>query len=164
MSTAFAPVHGSHQGASMQDYRNLKVWQKAHQLTLRTYAFSATLTTPPAWPLRDQMIRAAISIPSNIAEGAGRGTDSDFARFVTYLGFIERARIPPAARPRPPILAARRVRSDVRPVDRGAANAARTALAAEAWRAYELTAPNREAARRRNWELEAGSWKLEAGS
>ena len=68
----------------MQDYRNLKVWQKAHQLTLRTYAFSATLTTPPAWPLRDQMIRAAISIPSNIAEGAGRGTDSDFARFVTY--------------------------------------------------------------------------------
>ena len=68
----------------MQDYRNLKVWQKAHQLTLRTYAFSATLTTPPAWPLRDQMIRAAISVPSNIAEGAGRGTDPDFARFVTY--------------------------------------------------------------------------------
>src|SRR4026207_594723 len=83
-STPFAPAHGSHQGASMQDYRNLKVWQKAHQMTLRTYAFSATLTTPPAWTLRDQMIRAAISIPSNIAEGTGRGTDSDFARFVTY--------------------------------------------------------------------------------
>jgi four helix bundle protein len=68
----------------MQDYRNLVVWQKAHQLTLRTYAISATLTGPTAWPLRDQLIRAAISVPSNIAEGAGRGTDSDFGRFVDY--------------------------------------------------------------------------------
>jgi four helix bundle protein len=68
----------------MQDYRNLRVWQKAHQLTLRAYAFSATLRTPIAWPLRDQLIRAAISIPSNIAEGAGRGTDPDFDRFLGY--------------------------------------------------------------------------------
>ena len=68
----------------MQDYRNLRVWQKAHQLTLRAYAFSATLRAPITWPLRDQLIRAAISIPSNIAEGAGRGTDPDFGRFLGY--------------------------------------------------------------------------------
>jgi four helix bundle protein len=68
----------------MQDYRNLKVWQKAHQLTLRAYRFGATLTVPSAWPLRDQLIRASISVPSNIAEGAGRGSDSDFRRFVDY--------------------------------------------------------------------------------
>ena len=68
----------------MQDYRNLRVWQKAHKLTLRAYAFSATLTSPPAWPLRDQLIRAAISIPSNIAEGAGWGSDPEFARFLAY--------------------------------------------------------------------------------
>ena len=68
----------------MQDYRNLRVWKKAHQLTLRTYAFSATLTKPHEWPLRDQLIRAAISVPSNIAEGAGRGSDPDFCRFVEY--------------------------------------------------------------------------------
>lgn len=64
----------------MQDYRNLRVWQKAHQLTLATYAVSAYLQKPEAWGLRDQMFRAAISIPSNIAEGAGRGSDPDFMR------------------------------------------------------------------------------------
>ena len=68
----------------MQDYRNLRVWQKAHQLTLRTYAFSATLTLPLSWPLRDQLIRAAISVPSNLAEGAGRGGDAEFCRFLEY--------------------------------------------------------------------------------
>jgi four helix bundle protein len=68
----------------MQDYRNLIVWRKAHQLTLQAYAFAATLKAPAAWPLRDQLIRAAISVPSNIAEGAGRGTDADFDRFLGY--------------------------------------------------------------------------------
>ena len=68
----------------MQDYRNLKVWQKAHHLTLRAYAVSATLRTPIAWPLRDQLIRAAISIPSNIAEGTGRRSDRHFDRFLGY--------------------------------------------------------------------------------
>ena len=68
----------------MQDYRNLHVWQKAHRLTLRAYGFAATLKVPAAWPLRDQLIRAAISVPSNIAEGTGRGSDPDFARFVDY--------------------------------------------------------------------------------
>ena len=73
----------------MQDYRNLKVWQKAHQLTLRAYALSAALSLPTAWALRDQLLRAAISVPSNIAEGAGRGTDADFGRFLRYaLGSI----------------------------------------------------------------------------
>ena len=51
----------------MQDYRNLQVWQKAHQLALGTYAISAYLQKPDGWPLRDQLFRAAISIPSNIA-------------------------------------------------------------------------------------------------
>jgi four helix bundle protein len=68
----------------MQDYRNLRVWQKAHKLTLATYAVSAHLQKPDAWPLRDQLLRAAISIPSNIAEGAGRGSDPDFRRFVWH--------------------------------------------------------------------------------
>jgi four helix bundle protein len=68
----------------MQDYRNLRVWQKAHSLTLATYALSAHLQKPDAWPKRDQMFRAAISIPSNIAEGAGRGSDPDFRRFLWH--------------------------------------------------------------------------------
>ena len=68
----------------MQDYRNLRVWQKAHELALATYSISACLQKPEAWPLRDQALRAAISIPSNIAEGAGRGTDPDFRRFLWH--------------------------------------------------------------------------------
>jgi four helix bundle protein len=68
----------------MQDYRNLRVWQKAHKLALATYALSAYLKKPEAWPLRDQVFRAAISVPSNIAEGAGRGSDPDFRRFLWH--------------------------------------------------------------------------------
>ena len=68
----------------MQDYRNLRVWQQAHQLTLLVYALTAHLKNPPAWPLRDQLHRAAISVPANIAEGAGRGTDRDFRRFLLH--------------------------------------------------------------------------------
>ncbi len=66
----------------MQDYRKLVVWQKAHQIVLETYANAACFQQPPAWPLRDQVFRAAISIPSNIAEGAGRGSEPDFRRFL----------------------------------------------------------------------------------
>jgi four helix bundle protein len=68
----------------MQDYRKLVVWQKAHKLTLATYAVSAYLKAPEAWPVRDQVLRAAISIPSNMAEGAGRGSDPDFRRFLWH--------------------------------------------------------------------------------
>ena len=69
----------------MQDYRKLVVWQKAHKLVLDVYADSAQhLRHPDAWPVRDQMRPAAISIPSNIAEGTGRGTDPDFRRFLFH--------------------------------------------------------------------------------
>ena len=68
----------------MQDYRKLAVWKKSHKLALDTYAISAYLKAPEAWPVRDQMFRAAISIPSNMAEGAGRGSNPDFRRFLFH--------------------------------------------------------------------------------
>jgi four helix bundle protein len=68
----------------MQDYRNLHVWQKTHKTTLAVYAISSYLRVPEAWPLRDQLLRAAISIPSNIAEGKGRSSDADFRRFLFH--------------------------------------------------------------------------------
>jgi four helix bundle protein len=71
-------------GGPMQDYRRLVVWQKAHRLTLNVYALTPYLKAPEAWPIRDQMFRAAISIPSNIAEGCGRGSDPDFRRFLYH--------------------------------------------------------------------------------
>lgn len=68
----------------MQDYRRLKVWQKAHELALDTFALSPYFKGPEAWALRHQMLRAAISVPSNIAEGTGRGSDPDFRRFLWH--------------------------------------------------------------------------------
>ena len=68
----------------MQDYRNLRVWQKAHQLGIDAYALPEYLQEPKGWALRDQILKAVISISSNIAEGAGRGSDPDFARFLWY--------------------------------------------------------------------------------
>jgi hypothetical protein len=56
----------------MQDFRRLLGWQKAHKLTLEVCAFAATLRHPGEYCLRDQIVRAAISVPANIAEGCGR--------------------------------------------------------------------------------------------
>ena len=68
----------------MQDFRNLRVWRKAHTLAINAYVLPAYLQEPKGWPLRDQILKAAISIPSNIAEGTGRGSDADFCRFLWY--------------------------------------------------------------------------------
>jgi four helix bundle protein len=68
----------------MQNYRKPRVCRKAHALALKTYEIPAYLLKPEAWPLRDQILRAVISISSNIAEGAGRGSDPDFRRFLWH--------------------------------------------------------------------------------
>lgn len=75
----------------MQDFRNLVVWQKAHKLTLETYAFSATLRRPVDYAIRDQLVRAALSVPANLAEGCGRagGSGNEEIR-QRVLGFGER--------------------------------------------------------------------------
>ena len=66
----------------MQNFRKLHVWKKSHQLALDVYALTPQLQRREAWPLRDQMFRAAIAVSSNIAEGTGRGSDPDFRRFL----------------------------------------------------------------------------------
>ncbi len=67
----------------MQDFRRLTAWQKAHALVLRVYAATATFPEEERFGLRLQMRRTAISIAANVAEGAGRGTDPDFCKFLT---------------------------------------------------------------------------------
>lgn len=66
----------------MQDFRRLRVWQKAHRLTLEAIAVSATFSGPRWFCLRDQLTRAAISVPANLAEGCGRTGDRELRRFV----------------------------------------------------------------------------------
>ena len=66
----------------MQDFRNLMVWQKAHALALDVFAIAATFGRPPYYSLQNQTLRAAMSIPANLAEGAGRSGDREFRRFV----------------------------------------------------------------------------------
>lgn len=66
----------------MQDYKNLKVWERAHQLTLAVYQATATFPKDELYGLTSQIRRACTSIPANIAEGCGKDGDVEFARFL----------------------------------------------------------------------------------
>ena len=65
------------------NYRKMIVWQKAMQLTELTYVVVKKLPKEELYALSSQMRRAVVSIPSNIAEGAGRNTDKDLRHFMT---------------------------------------------------------------------------------
>lgn len=64
-------------------FRDLKVWQKAMDLTIEIYKIVKHLPKEETYALSDQMRRAAVSIPSNIAEGQGRITSKEFIRFLS---------------------------------------------------------------------------------
>jgi len=66
----------------MQDFRLLQVWQKAHQLTLAVYQHTHSFPSAERYGLTSQLRQAGSSIPANLAERCGRGSDADFARFV----------------------------------------------------------------------------------
>ena len=66
----------------MQDFRNLTVWQRAHELTLAVYRATETFPKSESFGLTSQLRRCSSSVPSLIAEGCGRGSDDDFARFL----------------------------------------------------------------------------------
>ena len=66
----------------MQDFRDLKVWSRAHVLALEIYAVTEAFPAAERYGLTSQMRRAAVSVPANIAEGCARSSDPDFARFL----------------------------------------------------------------------------------
>jgi four helix bundle protein len=66
----------------MKDFRTLKVWEKSHQFTLKIYSLSRNFPKDELFGLISQIRRASSSIAINIAEGCGRGSDADFARFL----------------------------------------------------------------------------------
>jgi four helix bundle protein len=66
----------------MKDFRQLKVWEKSHQLALAVYKATKEFPKEELYGLTSQIRRASMSIPTNIAEGCGRNTDAEFARFL----------------------------------------------------------------------------------
>jgi four helix bundle protein len=68
----------------MSDFKKLRVWRKAHALLINVNRVAATIRPARFAPLRNQMVRAAMSIPANIVEGREQLTDREFARFLGY--------------------------------------------------------------------------------
>ena len=66
----------------MQDFRNLKVWQRAHELALLTYRLTADFPKDEVFGLRHSMRKSATDIPTFIAEGCGKPNDSEFSRSI----------------------------------------------------------------------------------
>lgn len=94
----------------MQDFKRLRVWQDGRTLTVAIHEATRSIRPGEAPNLRSQLLRATMSISAIVAEGAGRETQADFARFVSMaiasasevehhlnvcddLGLIERATI-----------------------------------------------------------------------
>ena len=70
----------------MRDFRELKVWQKAHRFVLDLYRHTQGFPAEERFGLTVQLRRAAVSVASNIAEGCGREGERDFARFLSIAG------------------------------------------------------------------------------
>lgn len=61
---------------------NLIVWKKAYEFTLKIYKITVLFPVEEKYALTSQLRRAALSVPANIAEGKGRGTQREFVRFL----------------------------------------------------------------------------------
>ena len=66
----------------MHNFKELKTWQEGIDLVLKIYQMTGAFPNEEKFGLISQMRRCAVSIPSNIAEGAGRSTDKSFAHFL----------------------------------------------------------------------------------
>jgi four helix bundle protein len=93
----------------VRNFKTYTVWEKAHRLTVEVYAATVDFPKEELYGLRSQIRRSCVSVPANIAEGCGRGSDADFARFLHVsagfanelqyhlllardLGFLERSK------------------------------------------------------------------------
>lgn len=67
----------------MHNLNELKIWNKAIDLCTDVYKATADFPADERYGLTSQLRRASVSVPSNIAEGAGRSSDKEFARFLS---------------------------------------------------------------------------------
>ena len=68
----------------LRNYKELKVWQKAYQLCLEVYKITKGFPREERYGLTSQIRRAAVSVPSNIAEGYGRKTTPEYIRSLYF--------------------------------------------------------------------------------
>ena len=66
----------------MRDFRELRVWEKAHHFALAVYRETRSFPKEETYGLTSQIRRAAVSIAANITEGSGRDSSREFARFL----------------------------------------------------------------------------------
>jgi len=66
----------------MRNYKSLSLWEKGIQLSLEIYKITKSFPKEELFGLTSQMRRSGVSIASNIAEGAGRGSNNEFSRFI----------------------------------------------------------------------------------
>ena len=68
----------------MNNFRELKVWQRSIDLASSIYGVTRTFPEDEKYGLASQLQRASVSVSANIAEGSGRQSNSDFRRFLSY--------------------------------------------------------------------------------
>ncbi len=66
----------------MKDFRNLKVWARAHKLTISIYVLTKKFPKDELYGLTSQIRRSCSSIPTNIAEGCGKASQSELSRYL----------------------------------------------------------------------------------
>ena len=66
----------------MQNYKDLKVWAKSHEFTLKIHDVTKAFPREEIYSLTNQIRRSALSVPANIAEGCGKNSKSEFAHFL----------------------------------------------------------------------------------
>ena len=71
------------EGTRVRSYRDLKVWSKGMAFAELVYAIARKMPREERYGMTSQMLRAAASVPANIAEGYQRGTRRDYANFVS---------------------------------------------------------------------------------
>jgi four helix bundle protein len=66
----------------MRNFRELKIWQKGFDIAVKSYRLVASFPKEEKFGLSSQVTRAAVSIPSNVAEGCSRSSEKDYNRFL----------------------------------------------------------------------------------
>lgn len=66
----------------MRNFKQLKIWQKGFELAINSFKLTASFPKEEKYGISSQITRAAVSIPSNIAEGSSRSSTKEYSRFI----------------------------------------------------------------------------------